>query len=31
MGAFTLDTIVPVFVALAGPLIPDSLRLLFVR
>ncbi len=30
-GAYLLDTIVPVFIALAGPLIPDSLRLLFVR
>lgn len=31
MGRLTLDTLVPVFVALGGPLIPDSLRLLIVR
>jgi uncharacterized membrane protein required for colicin V production len=31
MGSFILDTLLPVFIALAGPLVPDSLRLLFVR
>lgn len=30
-GTFILDTLVPVFIALSGPLVPDSLRLLFVR
>ncbi|MCU0504627.1 MAG: CvpA family protein [Chloroflexi bacterium] len=30
-GTFILERMVPVFMALGGPLIPDSLRLLFVR
>ena len=30
-GTFILERLIPVFIALSGPLVPDSLRLLFVR